>query len=86
MLTLIFTHSRIILVCWVLGTVIGLLPLFGWHLECRLCLFTAVMDPSYLVFLYLTTIVGPGILMAFFYGHIFSVVIKQVRVTDIHHY
>ncbi|CAH1401975.1 unnamed protein product [Nezara viridula] len=37
------------------------------------------MDYDFLVFLYFCTIVGPALLMAAFYAHIYSVVLKQLR-------
>ncbi|XP_042865819.1 alpha-1A adrenergic receptor-like [Penaeus japonicus] len=70
----------IILMCWLAGTFIGLLPLMGWHGTYEgHCTFTVVMDYDYLVFLYFFTIVGPGIIMAVFYTHIYTVVLKQLR-------
>ncbi|XP_069981531.1 uncharacterized protein AdoR isoform X2 [Penaeus vannamei] len=70
----------IILMCWLAGTFIGLLPLMGWHVDYNgTCVFTKVMNYNYLVFLYFFTIVGPGILMAVFYTHIYTVVLKQLR-------
>ncbi|XP_037777489.1 uncharacterized protein LOC119574356 isoform X2 [Penaeus monodon] len=66
--------------CWLAGTFIGLFPLMGWREEYEgVCLFTKVMDYDYLVFLYFFTIVGPGIIMAVFYTHIYTVVLKQLR-------
>ncbi|XP_047474431.1 uncharacterized protein LOC125028886 isoform X2 [Penaeus chinensis] len=70
----------IILMCWLAGTFIGLFPLMGWREEYDgVCLFTKVMNYDYLVFLYFFTIVGPGIIMAVFYTHIYTVVLKQLR-------
>lgn len=75
--------SGIICACWVAGSIVGFLPLFGWnagfkdsHLE--QCLFTKVMDYNYLVFLYFATIIFPALVMAAFYAHIYTVVLKQV--------
>ncbi|XP_076039796.1 adenosine receptor isoform X2 [Oratosquilla oratoria] len=71
---------RVIVCCWVAGGIVGLLPMAGWHQNMDgLCVFTKVMDYSFLVFLYFATIVGPGILMAAFYTLIYTVVIKQLR-------
>lgn len=36
------------------------------------------MDYNYLVFLYFTTIVGPALLLAAFYSHIYNIILKQV--------
>ncbi|KAI5721404.1 hypothetical protein M8J77_020387 [Diaphorina citri] len=72
----------IILVCWVLGGVVGFLPLMGWHApptSPQLCLFTKVMDYNYLVFLYFATIVFPALLLAAFYAHIYTVVLNQFK-------
>lgn len=68
--------------CWVAGTVVGFLPLFGWHAavnDNQACLFVEVMDYNYLVFLYFATIITPALLMLAFYAHIYKVIIKQVR-------
>lgn len=74
--------AAIIGVCWISGTLVGLLPLFGWHRpqssEGMKCLFTEVMDYDYLLFLYFATIVAPALLMAAFYAHIYRVVLNQV--------
>ncbi|XP_071532914.1 uncharacterized protein AdoR isoform X2 [Panulirus ornatus] len=70
---------RIILACWVVGTLIGLMPSMGWYRYHDSCIFTKVMNYDYLVFLYFCTIVVPGLLMAFFYTHIYTVVLKQLR-------
>jgi|SRR6218665_1153224 len=79
------THNKArvtIFVCWCLSTVIGLLPLFGWHRgrppEPR-CFFVEVMDPWYLVFIFFATIVAPSIFMGAIYAVIFSEVRRQVR-------
>ncbi|XP_064088045.1 5-hydroxytryptamine receptor 2A-like isoform X2 [Macrobrachium nipponense] len=71
---------RIILLCWLAGIFLGFLPLMGWRQEHEGgCYFVKVMDYNYLVFIYFSTIVFPGILMAFFYTHIYTVVLKQLR-------
>ncbi|XP_023714433.1 uncharacterized protein LOC111868216 [Cryptotermes secundus] len=76
-------RTTIIGVCWISGTLVGLLPLFGWHRpqssEGMKCLFTEVMDYDYLLFLYFATIVAPALLMAAFYAHIYRVVLNQLR-------
>ena len=74
--------SVIISMCWVAGTIVGFLPLFGWHAavdDNQACLFVEVMDYNYLVFLYFATIITPALLMLAFYAHIYKVIIKQVR-------
>ncbi|XP_037090841.1 adenosine receptor A2b-like [Pollicipes pollicipes] len=72
--------TGIIIGCWVLGAVVGLLPVMGWNAgPYPFCIFTRVMDYNYLVFLYFATIVFPGLLMAIFYIRIYIVVVKQVR-------
>ncbi|XP_066975019.1 uncharacterized protein [Macrobrachium rosenbergii] len=71
---------RIILLCWLAGIFLGFLPLMGWRQEYQGdCYFVKVMHYDYLVFIYFSTIVFPGILMAFFYTHIYTVVLKQLR-------
>lgn len=67
--------------CWVAGTLVGFLPLFGWNAGKKSdhrCIFTNVMDYNYLVFLYFATIIFPGLLIAAFYAHIYRVIVKQV--------
>jgi adenosine receptor A2a len=63
------------------GTVIGFLPLFGWHAnpDHQTCLFVEVMDYDYLVFLYFTTIITPAMILLAFYAHIYRVILKQVK-------
>ncbi|XP_062124231.1 uncharacterized protein LOC133837473 isoform X1 [Drosophila sulfurigaster albostrigata] len=76
------TAIVIISVCWVAGTIVGFLPLFGWHADVQHdqeCLFVEVMDYNYLVFLYFATIITPALLMLAFYTHIYRVIIRQVR-------
>ncbi|KAH8334686.1 hypothetical protein KR074_001460 [Drosophila pseudoananassae] len=77
------TAIFIISMCWVAGTIVGFLPLFGWHNKDvghnQECLFVEVMDYDYLVFLYFATIITPALLMLAFYTHIYRVIIKQVR-------
>lgn len=60
----------------------GFLPLMGWNRisgEMNSCYFEKVMAPKFLVFLYFATIIGPATIMAAFYTHIYTVVLKQVR-------
>ena len=77
--------SGIIIACWVAGSIVGFLPLFGWHsgkpVETE-CIFSSVMDSNYLVFLYFATIIFPALLIAAFYTHIYKVVVKQVKYTN----
>lgn len=71
----------VILGCWLLGSVVGLLPIFGWNNgpeDNGLCLFIPVMHYDFLVLIFFATIVYPALLMAFCYGRIYSVVLKQV--------
>ncbi|EAT35886.2 AAEL011970-PA, partial [Aedes aegypti] len=71
----------IISLCWLAGSIIGFLPLFGWHETPQVdtCLFLKVMDYDYLVFLYFSTIITPALIMLAFYAHIYRVIIKQLR-------
>ncbi|XP_063706461.1 D(1A) dopamine receptor-like [Culicoides brevitarsis] len=76
------TAIIIISICWIAGSIVGFLPLFGWHAEFKpdqACMFVEVMDYSYLVFLYFGTIVTPAIILAAFYAHIYTVILRQVR-------
>ncbi|XP_003705802.2 adenosine receptor A2b [Megachile rotundata] len=76
------TAIGIICVCWIAGTLVGFLPLFGWNAgekSNQKCIFTEVMDYDYLVFLYFATIIFPALLIAAFYAHIYRVVVKQLQ-------
>ncbi|XP_066596685.1 adenosine receptor A2b-like isoform X2 [Prorops nasuta] len=76
------TAIGIICVCWIAGTLVGFLPLFGWHAGKKSdgkCIFTEVMDYDYLVFLYFATIIFPALIIAAFYAHIYRVVVKQLQ-------
>lgn len=76
------TAIGIICACWVAGSIVGFLPLFGWNAgfkDSQQCMFTEVMDYNFLVFLYLATIIIPALVMAAFYAHIYTVVVKQVK-------
>lgn len=75
------TWLGIICACWVAGSSVGFLPLMGWnnvHGDVTSCFFERVMSPQYLVFLYFGTIIVPATIMAAFYTHIYTVVLKQV--------
>lgn len=78
------TAIGIISLCWFFGSLLGFLPVFGWHSETDsdMCFFTAIMDYNYLVFLYFTTIITPSIILAVFYGLIYRVILKQVNKTS----
>ncbi|XP_067140397.1 adenosine receptor A2a-like [Centruroides vittatus] len=72
----------IIIVCWLLGSIIGFLPLFGWNngpKEDGRCVFIPTIDYNFLVLIYFGTIIYPGSLMAYFYFKIYSVIISQIR-------
>ncbi|XP_050523019.1 adenosine receptor A2b-like [Daktulosphaira vitifoliae] len=73
----------IICICWLLGILIGFMPLMGWRADngptLDACMFSQVMDYNYLVFLYLVTIILPALLMATSYAHIYTVILKQIK-------
>ncbi|XP_033230444.1 adenosine receptor A2b-like isoform X2 [Belonocnema kinseyi] len=76
------TAIGIICICWVAGSMVGFLPLFGWNAGKKdedMCIFTKVMNYDYLVFLYFSTIIFPALLIAAFYAHIYRVVLKQLQ-------
>nr|XP_050859563.1 5-hydroxytryptamine receptor 1D-like isoform X1 [Vespula vulgaris] len=76
------TAIGIICVCWITGTLVGFLPLFGWNAGKKSdekCIFTQVMDYDYLVFLYFATIIFPALLIVAFYALIYRVVVKQEK-------
>ena len=70
--------------CWILASIIGLLPAAGWH-RCRpsqpRCFFMEVMDFRYLTFVYFATIVCPVLFIAFVYALIFRAVRTQVSLS-----
>ncbi|RWS07175.1 adenosine receptor A2b-like protein, partial [Dinothrombium tinctorium] len=71
----------IIISCWIIGSLIGFLPLFGWNNgpeKWGRCLFIPVMSYNLLVFVFFGTIVFPAILMAFCYLRIYLIVVRQV--------
>lgn len=72
----------IISLCWIFGSLVGFLPLFGWHNDVGKdrCYFTEKMANSYLVFLFFATIITPSVVLAVFYGLIYRVILKQVRI------
>jgi hypothetical protein len=79
----------IIITCWIIGALIGFLPLFGWHNRPEndsKCLFIPIMKYNFLVFLYFVTIVLPALIMAFFYARIYLVVMKQLSLKKVSHY
>ena len=78
------THQRaliIIVVCWTLASVVGLLPSMGWNKgeppEAR-CFFMEVIDLRYLVFIYFSTILAPSAFMAVVYFRIYRAIKYQV--------
>ncbi|XP_045606766.1 adenosine receptor A1 [Procambarus clarkii] len=72
--------KRIILACWVSGTLVGLMPMMGWHEEYDdHCIFTQVMSYSYLIFLAFNTIFVPGPIMIICYARIYNVILKQKK-------
>lgn len=80
-----------VLICmsWVLGTLIGLMPLMGWHGEKPAeprCIFMEVMDFQYLMFLYFGTMILPTLLMVYFYIRIYFVTNKQVSKNILENY
>ncbi|XP_027196098.2 tyramine receptor Ser-2-like [Dermatophagoides pteronyssinus] len=80
------TALAIIFACWLVGSLIGLLPLFGWHNEYNdRCYFIPTMNYNFLMFLYFATIVFPAIIMAIFYIRIYIVVKQQLRMNKVRH-
>ena len=74
----------VIMFCWILAAVIGLLPSLGWNKgpprEPR-CFFMEVMDLRYLAFINFATIVAPTAFMAVVYALIYRAVQRQVNMT-----
>ena len=75
------TAKLVLLVSWVMATIIGLLPVMGWNLGQPAhprCFFMEVIDTSYLVFLYFSTILAPSAFLAVVYFKIYQAVKYQV--------
>ena len=71
-------------VCWVISSIIGLLPSMGWNKgppPQHRCFFMEVIDLRYLVFIYFATIILPSAFMACVYILIYRVVRRQVGVS-----
>ncbi len=79
-------RTAIAFVCvnWMLGIIVGLVPLFGWNLgwnELNLCNFVWIIDFNYRVyFTYFGFILTPLFIMLIIYIYIFTIVRKQARV------
>ncbi|XP_066258021.1 adenosine receptor A2b-like [Euwallacea similis] len=76
------TALVIISICWFAGSLVGFMPLMGWHQGKSSevdCFFLSVIDYHYLVFLYFGTIITPALVLAAFYAHIYRVVLKQLK-------
>ena len=70
--------------CWTCGLLVGLTPMFGWHLgypdnpDTFICIFVFVIDMNYLVyFFFFGFVIGPLFIMFSTYGYIFHVVRKR---------
>lgn len=77
-----------VIVCWLSATVLGLIPLFGWHNvdtttsvnSTITCQFLTVISMSYMVnFNFLVCILSPTIIMMAIYAFIFFKISKQLR-------
>ena len=70
---------------WILGILIGLIPLFGWNLHSEVtdawrCNFMTVIDMDYVVYFhFFGCIVVPLILITAIYSYIFYIVRKQLK-------
>lgn len=67
---------------WMLGGVVGSLPLMGWNMGPSAqprCVFIEIMDFSYLVFLFYFTIITPTAFMIFFYVSIYRTVRRHAK-------
>ncbi|XP_017538541.1 adenosine receptor A1-like [Pygocentrus nattereri] len=84
------THSwAIVAVCWMIASVLGFIPMFGWnnynHLQPSnsttiVCQFLTVIPMSYLVnFIFLSCLLPPMIIMTVLYGFIFCTISQQLR-------
>lgn len=73
----------IILACWVLAVLIGLLPMIGWHSPLPAsgeCLFNSIIHTTYMVYFnFMACMLIPLLVMMVLYGHIFLEVKRQIR-------
>nr|XP_060640257.1 adenosine receptor A1-like [Anolis sagrei ordinatus] len=73
----------VILACWVLAIVIGLLPLMGWHNPFPAsgeCLFNSIIKNTYMVYFnFMACMLAPLSVMMVLYGRIFLEVKRQIR-------
>lgn len=71
--------AREISICWILGILIGFLPLF-WHQESidKACSIFKVMAEGYLILRFLLVILIPAITMIIIYINIYKIIIRQV--------
>lgn len=71
----------VIIITWVLATLIGLVPVFGWNLgppPNNVCRFTEVIDMEYMVYFnFFACVLTPLIIMLIVYAYIFTIVRKQ---------
>lgn len=86
-------HASILVgVAWILGGLIGSLPVMGWHSgvpganEASRCEFMRVVPMSYLMFLFYATIITPTAIMVFFYASIYRTVrTHNERMLSVHY-
>lgn len=69
-----------IAVCWLLGSVVGFLPLV-WHsgLPITRCFYHDVVTEGYQIFRFVFVILAPAILIFAIYAMIYKVVLHQVK-------
>ncbi|TRY89624.1 hypothetical protein DNTS_021516 [Danionella cerebrum] len=75
-------------VCWISATLLGLLPMFGWHKKnpttpqnsTMICKFMDVISMSYMVnFVFFACVIPPIIIMTLLYLHLFIIISKQLK-------
>ncbi|XP_067316583.1 adenosine receptor A3-like [Pseudorasbora parva] len=75
-------------VCWLSASIIGFIPMFGWHNEdittrensTITCHFNTVISMSYLInFIFLACILPPTLIMMALYLFLFNMISKQLR-------
>lgn len=86
------TAVAMIVVVWVAGIVVGLVPMFGWHLGKPSnmsdfdCAFVAIIDMNYMVYFnFLGFVLTPLVILFLTYGYIFSVVHKRAKSISVAH-
>lgn len=69
-----------ITICWILGIIVGFLPLMGWHQDTSegKCVFTGKIPSSYLLFFVFVSVIIPTTIFIIIYSLIYRVIHQRV--------